>query len=123
MITVKISADSKYPVDRVRIRGAVKKATNEYGLTGAVIGILVVGERKMADLNKKWMKRQGPTDVLSFPMEGGFDEIDGPYILGDVVVCYPQAVKQAGEKNILVDDEIDALVEHGVRHLLGEHHE
>ena len=123
MIRVKISADSKYPVERKRIRNAVKIVTDEYGLKQGVVEVLVVGERKMTDLNKKWMKRQGPTDVLSFPMEGGFDEIDGPYILGDVVVCYPQAVKQAGEKNILVDDEIDALVEHGVRHLLGEHHE
>ena len=53
----------------------------------------------------------------------GFVMPRGPLMLGDVVVCWSVAVKQAGEKNILVDDEVDILVEHGVRHLLGEDHD
>ena len=77
----------------------------------------------MKQLNQQWMKREGTTDVLAFPLDGGFDEVDGPLMLGDVVVCWPMAVKQAAEQNTLVDEEIDRLVEHGVRHLMGEHHD
>ncbi|OGY17708.1 MAG: rRNA maturation RNase YbeY [Candidatus Chisholmbacteria bacterium RIFCSPHIGHO2_01_FULL_48_12] len=123
MVTVNIQADSKFPVNRVGVRSAVRRVTDGYGLRQAQVGVVVVGGRKIAELNKQWLKREGMTDVLSFPLEGGFDEINGLYMLGDVVVCWPMAVKQAGEKNILVDEEIDALVEHGVRHLLGEHHD
>lgn len=123
MVTVNIQADSKFPVNRVLVRLAVRRVTDEYGLRQAQVGVVVVGERKMKQLNQQWMKREGATDVLAFPLDGGFDELNGPLMLGDVVVCWPTAVKQAGEKNTLVDEEIDRLVEHGVRHLLGEHHD
>lgn len=123
MVTVNIQADSKFPVNRVLVRLAVRRVTDEYGLRQAQVGVAVVGERKMKQLNQQWMKREGATDVLAFPLDGGFDELNGPLMLGDVVVCWPTAVKQAGEKNTLVDEEIDRLVEHGVRHLLGEHHD
>lgn len=123
MVTVNIQADSKFPVNRAAVRLAVRQTLRGYGLRQAQVGVAVVGERKMKQLNRQWMKRKEATDVLAFPLDGGFDELNGPLMLGDVVVCWPMAVKQAGEKNTLVDEEIDRLVEHGVRHLLGEHHE
>jgi len=43
-------------------------------------------------------------------------------LLGDIVVSYPQAVKEATEENKLVDDKIVELVLHGLEHLLGNHH-
>lgn len=131
MVTVNIQADSKFPVNRAAVRLAVRRALGGYGLRQAQVGVAVVGERKMKQLNQQWMKRKEATDVLAFPLDGPstssgqavFVEPDGPLMLGDVVVCWPMAVKQAGEKNTLVDEEIDRLVEHGVRHLLGEHHD
>lgn len=123
MVTVNIQADSKFPVNRAAVRLAVRRALGGYGLRQAQVGVAVVGERKMKQLNQQWMKRKEATDVLAFPLDGGFDELNGPLMLGDVVVCWPMAVKQAGEKNTLVDEEIDRLVEHGVKHLLGEHHD
>ncbi len=123
MVTVNIQADSKFPVNRVLVRLAVRRVTDEYGLRQAQVGVVVVGERKMKQLNQQWMKRKEATDVLAFPLDGGFDELNGPLMLGDVVVCWPTAVKQAGERNVLVDEEVDRLVEHGLRHLLGEHHD
>ncbi len=132
MIKVTIQADSKFPVNRGQVRETVDKVVAEYGLKEAVVGIVVVGDRKMTALNQQWMKREGTTDVLSFPMEDmgagngsalGFVMPEGPLVLGDVVVCWPQAVRQAAERNMMVDDEVAVLVEHGVRHLLGEHHD
>ena len=113
-MVVRIRADSKFPVDRERIRAAVKRVTDVYGLKQAQVDVQVVGERKMAQLNKQWMKREGPTDVLSFPLEDPSIPFDytqgkdsgqaafvmppGPLWLGDVVVCFPMAVRQAAEK-------------------------
>lgn len=91
---------------------------------------MVIGDRKMMELNEKHMKHLGTTDVLSFPLGNGtgsgagfVNPPDGILRLGDIVVSYPQAVKQAQEHSLLVDDEVCNLVQHGLLHLLGINHE
>ena len=59
MVVVRIHADSKFPINRARVRAAVLRVVGEYGLKAAVADVVVVGERKMAQLNQQWMKRQG----------------------------------------------------------------
>lgn len=129
MIKVIISADSKYPVDRKRIRKLVSDFLKDQGVsTDMSVGLAVVGDRKMKLLNEKFMKHEGTTDVLSFP-ELGEDEtrfVEPDSLeshLGDLVVSWPQALKQAMERNHTVDDEVDFLVQHGLLHLLGIHHD
>ena len=96
------------------------------------MSVSVVGKRKMQDINKTYHEIDAPTDVLSFPYldpqsksseERSFFTPPGQLILGDLVVCYPVAVEQARKKQRLVDEEVDFLVEHGMEHLLGHHHE
>ena len=134
MIRVDIRADSRFPVDRFGLRQAVTELVARLGVKEAVVNVIIVGNRKMTSLNKKWMKREGTTDVLSFPMEesstvsgqggGGFVMPgEAPLYLGDVVVSYPEAVKQAAERNLMVDTQVEELVKHGVKHLLGIHHD
>ena len=60
--------------------------------------------------------------MLSFPVDGVVSP-EGVLILGDMVICYPVAVSEAAEKNIMVDEEIDFLAAHACLHLLGIHHE
>lgn len=125
MIRVLIQADSRYPVNRKRIRQKVKEVLKSKGIKdNAEISIMFVGDRKMKALNYKHLKREGTTDVLSFSLlEGEVAYPQGDILrLGDIVISYPQARKQAGEYNVLVDEEIDRLVEHGLKHLLGIHH-
>lgn len=131
MIKISISADSKYPVDRRRIRAVVNDLLKTRGIDSDYeIGVSVVGDRKMRELNEKYLGTEGTTDVLSFSqLESNTDdeEVREPSndlsYLGDVVVSWPQAVQQALERNITVDDEIDFLVQHGLLHLLGIHHD
>lgn len=122
-VIVDIVGESRYKFDRGRIRQTVERVLAEHGVEGeAEVGVMIVGERKMAELHKKYQDLEGPTDVLSFPLEGT-NYPDNVTRLGDVVVCYPVAVAQAREGNKMVDDEIAGLVEHGCLHLLGIHHE
>ena len=133
MIKVEITADSRFPVNRARIRETVKSMLEKQGIGEAVVSISFVGGRKMKQLNKEYMGRDKTTDVLSFPLQGsdsqaeeggGFVETPGgPLQLGDIVVSFPEVVRQAKDKNILVDQEVDNLVIHGLEHLLGRHHE
>lgn len=125
-----IKADSKYPVDRRRIRKTVSDFLEEQKIEGEVeVNVSVVGDRKMRELNKKYMGVEGTTDVLSFPLSddetgGGFVEPGGEVLsLGDIVVSWPVAINQALERKTTVDDEVDFLVKHGILHLLGIHHD
>jgi probable rRNA maturation factor len=134
MIQIDLSVGSRYPVGRKAIRSCVLRVLSEQGVTEAEVSISIVGSRKMILLNEGLMKHKGVTDVLSFPQhdpeqpEKDFSEPvkDAPQLpihLGDIVVCFPEAVKQAAKKGKMVDDQICFLVEHGLMHLLGHHHD
>lgn len=78
---------------------------------------------EIAALNAEYMGRQGPTDVLSFPLDAlSGDPPTGQLLLGDVVVCPAVAAQQCVEHAGTLDDELALLVVHGVLHVLGHDH-
>jgi probable rRNA maturation factor len=86
------------------------------------IGILFVDDRQIRDLNEKYLKRDRPTNVISFPMaQGEFSEIT-PQLLGDVVISVETAKKEAQESGLSLEEEIAFLLIHGVLHLMGYEH-
>ena len=80
----------------------------------------------MMQVGNKYLKDKKLHNVLSFvpsEVKGGFVyPPDGKIHLGEIIVCYPQAVREAGEENVLIDDRVYELIEHGALHLLGIHH-
>lgn len=126
-LDLSISADSRYSFDRKKVKAALEKTLQDNGLVDGrvLISLSVVGERKIRELEQKYFNRDEVTDVLSFPLEEGEKmpgDVDG-LNLGDIVVCYPQAKRQAMQWNRLIDDEIEFLACHGLLHLLGIHHD
>ncbi len=122
-----IAADSRYPFDRKRVKEALVKTLEEQEVISGVvkISLSVVGERKIKELEKKYFGEDKVTDVLSFPLEEGVEmpgDFDG-LNLGDIVICYPQAKRQALQWNRIIDEEIEFLACHGLLHLLGIHHD
>lgn len=126
-LDLNITADSRYSFDRKMVKAALLKTLEEQGMFSGVvkISLSVVGDRKIRELELKYFKEDKVTDVLSFPLQEGeempedFDGIN----LGDIVVCYPQAKRQAMQWNRIVDEEIEFLACHGLLHLLGIHHD
>jgi probable rRNA maturation factor len=106
----------------------------------AEVSVVFVGEDAIADLNRRFLGGDGPTDVLAFPIDddplpsgrhpdeggrgpGASDEVDEPpIVLGDVLVCPAVAARQAPEHGQSVEDELALLVVHGVLHLLDYDH-
>ncbi len=86
----------------------------------AVLTIRIVDEDEGTQLNERWRKSQGPTNVLSFSHEGE-PEI-APDLLGDIVVCAPVVAKEAKEQNKDIDAHWAHMVIHGVLHLNGFDH-
>ena len=87
----------------------------------AAIQVSITSDRRIQQLNQKFRGKDEVTDVLSFKMDQ--DLPDGRYYLGDVVVGRERAGKQAREAGHSLEEEVAKLVEHGVLHLLGKHHE
>jgi len=94
------------------------------GRTGELT-LTFVDRDEIAALNAEHMGKDGPTDVLSFPLDS-FDDtagaMPGPVLLGDVVVCPAVAREAAPTHAGTVDDELALLVVHGVLHVLGHDH-
>ncbi|MBI3103423.1 rRNA maturation RNase YbeY [Candidatus Daviesbacteria bacterium] len=136
MINVIVSSDPRYNINKNSIRAAVWEILQKHRISGKVeVGINVVGDRKMHELNRKYRGINSTTDILSFALEdpnpaslqhipriGFVASGDRVLRLGDIVISYPQVLEDASLDEISVDEEIRNLVEHGLNHLLGIHH-
>jgi probable rRNA maturation factor len=94
------------------------------------MGLVITGDDEIHQLNLKYLDEDRPTDVLSFPMNEQIDAApvfvkvpDGKIHLGEIIISYPQAVKQAEEHQHSVEREIIILLIHGILHLLGYDHD
>lgn len=97
------------------------------------VSLTLAGDAHIHGLNRRYLDRDEPTDVLSFPMgdddalgkeaaggdPGGGTEPREPFLLGDVVVSVDRARDQASEHGRPFPEELARLVSHGVLHLLG----
>lgn len=114
----------------------------EQDLAGdAELSVLFVDERSIAELNARFLGKDGPTDVLAFPIDeepvesgrspdsGGTgpgmpsEPEDMPVLLGDIVICPAVAFRNAPEHAGTYDDELALLVVHGLLHLMGMDHD
>lgn len=88
------------------------------------MSLLFVDAPTMAELNRRHMGAEGPTDVLAFPIDDVTIERvgDDPLVVGDVVICPDVARANAPAHAGSFEDEIALLVVHGVLHLLGMDH-
>lgn len=137
MVNIIISSDTRYQINHLAIQKSAINVLKDQKVTGAVeIGVNIVGNRKMRQLNKKHRGLDKTTDVLSFALEdtqpqylqpiprAGFVAApDAILRLGDIVICYPQALACASTGGTSVEDAINFLVDHGTKHLLGIHHQ
>ena len=105
---------SRFVIDRMRVHPQ------------AELCIKLVDEATIAELNEHWMEKEGPTDVLAFPMDelrpGLVNDEPEEGVLGDLVLCHSVAARQAKEAGHATADEVDLLTVHGILHLLGYDH-
>lgn len=125
-VTTLLFVESRYKVHRRRIRKTVIETLKKHGVKGPVeVSIAIVGDRKMRALSKQYKGDDKTRNILSFPLSEGEPTVmpTDKLRLGDIVISYPVLITEAAEYEELVDDRMDMLVEHGLTHLLGLHHE
>ncbi|MBF8250218.1 MAG: hypothetical protein HW400_819 [Candidatus Levybacteria bacterium] len=125
-VTIPIFVESRYRVNRKRIKKAILKVLTMQDVKGRIeVSVAIVGDRKMRALSKRYKGEDKTRNVLSFSLNEGESTHLGSDILrlGDIVISYPQVIRDASKEEVLVDDKIDELTEHGMLHLLGINHE
>ena len=117
-------------VDLDQIRDLAEMVLAEEGCPAdAEVTLLLVSEEEMAGYNQRFLKRDGPTDVLAFPVEellpGVPPEPDPhgpPLMVGDVIIAPAYVKRQADEMGLGFAEEMALMVVHGILHLLGYDH-
>ncbi len=111
-----LNLQSKYWVDRRKFADLLARLVKRYELGDVDITLAFVNTRTMARLNRRFMKRDGPTDVLSFP--AGEKAGEGRVYLGDIVISVAQAFKQSFAEAHGLETELLDLTIHGFLHLI-----
>jgi probable rRNA maturation factor len=125
-----IDEQGDLPVDLDRWVALAAAALVDQGISSvaAELNLTFVDEAIMAELNEQHMGHEGPTDVLSFPLEMPPGEVHSPtdatepVLLGDIVLCPAVAHHNAPTHAGTYEDELALLVVHGVLHILGHDH-
>lgn len=110
----RLASLSRFVMDRMRVHPL------------AELCIKAVDADTIAELNRQWMDKDGPTDVLAFPMDelrpGLVTEEPEEGVLGDLVLCPDVARRQGESAGHGTEAELDLLTVHGILHLLGYDH-
>jgi rRNA maturation RNase YbeY len=113
-------------IDHARLERSARAILADVGETSAELGVLLVGDQRMRDLNRRYRGKDRTTDVLAFAMREGFAPQASRHIsamLGDVVIAVPTAARQAKQGQRSLDEELRVLLIHGILHLCGYDHE
>lgn len=101
----------------------MKKLFADLGFHEGELSILFTDDERIADLNRRYLKRPGPTNVLAFPMASGNVAPLESGMLGDVVISVDTAQSESRELGEPLQRTVDRLLIHGILHLLGYDHE
>ncbi len=89
------------------------------GVPTSELSLSFVTEDEMAALHQRYLGEEGPTDVLSFPLDEDDEDEDGIRVLGDVVIAPTIAARNSPADPA---GELRLLLAHGILHLLGHDH-
>lgn len=129
-MSIFLANEQPLKVDVEELRDLAVLVLSEEGYPESTeVAILLVSESEMAGYNERFLDREGPTDVLAFPVEtllpGIVPDLDPhgpPLITGDVIIAPAYVEKQAQAHGVTSGDEMALMVTHGMLHLLGYDH-
>jgi probable rRNA maturation factor len=115
-----INRQRKRTIDKNKFQVLLARLVDHYHLDDPEVTLAFVNNKTIQELNYKFLNKNAPTDVLSFPV--GEEGADGKYYLGDIIISVPKAHDQALERKHSLDREMEILTIHGFLHLLGYEH-
>lgn len=116
---MKISINNSQNLIKIRItpfRKIVKEILKTLNIKQKTVHILLTDNTKISLLNKRYLGRNYPTDVISFFLEDSFDPRG---VLGEIVISVEKAIENSKRFKNLLQDEIILYLIHGILHLKG----
>ena len=114
---------TKVDIDLPRAEHSLGKILRVLENEDREISLVFVDDEGITGINRQYLSRNYPTNVIAFSMnEGEFVDVN-PNILGDIIISTETALRDAKAGDLSLEDEIDYLMIHGVLHLLGYDHE
>jgi probable rRNA maturation factor len=114
---------SRHKISLKKIEKTVQVILDALGCPDSELSILLVDDPQIEELNRQYLNREGPTNVIAFAMrEGEFPDLS-PHLLGDVVISTDTAAGEAQTAAISMEQRFDELLVHGILHLMGYDHE
>jgi rRNA maturation RNase YbeY len=95
---------------------AIRRTLEAEGCARAEVSVALLADADMQELNRRYLGKDHPTDVLAFSLG------DREVVIGDVYVGLDQARRQATELGIALEEELVRLAVHGTLHVLGHDH-
>jgi probable rRNA maturation factor len=111
------------PVQIARLRRCLESLLELSRIKNANVELTLVGEKRIRQMNRRFLKRDRVTDVISFPMEGKPSFAGVPWHLGEIFIATPVARRQAKRAGRNVTAQVIRLGVHGLVHLQGLDHE
>jgi len=108
-----------FPLKQKQLQGYAENVLKSNGIKKYDINIVFINNEKMSELNEKYKKRKGTTDVLSFNLSDDTSE----KVEGEVYISLERAEEQSLDCNVPYEEEIIRLVTHGLLHLAGRTHD
>lgn len=106
-------------VSRARVSEAAVAALKAERVKDAMLSITFVGRAAMSELNRRYLRHHGPTDVISFGLQRSGKR---GAVIGDIYICPEVARDNAKRQEVPVAEEVLRLVVHGTLHVLGHEH-
>ena len=123
-VLVSLDEQVRAAIDSERLERLASAVMEREGLPPGEVSVLITDDEMVRRLNREYGGEDTPTDVLAFSLTEGeeFASPDDVLRLGEVIISYPTARRQADDADRPVRDEIEHLLVHGVLHLLGYDH-
>jgi probable rRNA maturation factor len=130
-VNIFLADEQDVPLSTEPLRQLAVTVMREEGLPdGSEVAIMFVADTQMAEYNERFMHREGPTDVLAFPLEHLQPGVPpsrmanaAPLNLGDIMISPSYVQRQAESQGVSFEAEIELMVAHGMLHLLGYDHQ
>lgn len=114
---INIYTTSRYSIKKKPFVAFTQDLLSKKALDGYTVNIILIGRRKMRSVALEYGHGDVAKPVLSFTFKEKLDESGEP-LLGEIYICYPQAVLLAAERNKSVDTTLEYLIEHGINNLI-----
>lgn len=113
----------KQKIRKIFLRKVARMILNASGCPDARLSVLIVDDAQIQEINRDYLGKDRPTNVISFAMQEGEGGGVQPDLLGDVVISAETAARDAIEAQTSFESELYFLLLHGILHLLGYDHE